>query len=293
MNARVRQLAAAQDDVVAGWQLLDEGWSRSMVQHRVSHHGWRVIHPGVYSLTASRLTRRQLWIAATLTTRDSALSHASAGAYWGIRQFEGNFETITRPGRGGPKQVGALLVCRSTTLKGNVMIHDGIRVTTVPRTSIDLAAHISDRATGRMFREALRLGLTTSRELSEALDRHEGRRRTRVLRDLATRYAGIPYRRTRSDAEAYALEILHDAGRAPPQVNTRTAGEEADLTWPKKRRIIEIDGPQYHRFPDEDVRKQAEWEAAGYRVERIPSDEIYARPDRLLELISGDGDGGA
>ena len=49
--------------------------------------------------------------------------------------------------------------------------------------------------------------------------------------------------------------------------------------------IIEIDGPQFHQFPDEDARKQARWEAAGFTVRRIPSDQVYNDPNRLLELI--------
>jgi hypothetical protein len=71
-----------------------------MIDHRVRQRGWRVVHPGVYALTNAPLTRRQLWIAATLTTPDSVLSHASAAACWGIRPFEGSFETVTRPGSG-------------------------------------------------------------------------------------------------------------------------------------------------------------------------------------------------
>ena len=64
----------------------------------------------------------------------------------------------------------------------------------------------------------------------------------------------------------------------------RIAGEEADLVWPARRWIIEIDGPQYHRFPEEDARKERAWQGAGYTVRRIPSDDIYERPERLIAL---------
>ena len=110
-----------------------------------------------------------------------------------------------------------------------------------------------------------------------------------MLAELAARYACLPYERTRSDPEGRALEVLHDAGVAPPRVNTRIAGEEADLVWPDDRLIVEIDGPQYHRFPEEDARKQRRWEAAGYTVRRIPSPRVYAEPERLLALIRPPG----
>jgi hypothetical protein len=255
-----------------------------MVDHRVAEHRWRSIHPGVYALTRAPLTRRQLWFAAALTSPDSVLSHASAGACWGFRPWQSRFETITRPGRGGPRRHGSLLVLRSAVLDGDTTRHEGIPITTAARTVIDLAMFLDDRATGRLFREALRLSTTTADELHQALSRCRGRRRNRMLADLARRYATLPYGRCRSNPEALALEILHDAGVEPPQVNVEVAGREADLVWRRHRRIIEIDGGGYHRFPAEDARKEAAWRKAGYTVGRISSDDVYDRPDELLRL---------
>jgi very-short-patch-repair endonuclease len=288
MDAQVRELAAVQGDIVAAWQLLAAGSTRRMLDHRLRQRGWRIVHPGVYALTNAPLTRRQLWIAATLTTPGSVLSHASGAACWGIRPFEGSFETVTRPGSGGPRRLGGLLVCRSKALDGDVTRHDGIRVTTAARTLIDLTPYLDARATRKAFREALRLTTTTRQQLVATLSRHRGRRGTRLLDDLTTRYSSVAYHRTRSDAEGRALELLHDAGLESPRANTRIAGEEADLAWPKQRLIIEIDGPQYHRFPDEDARKQREWEAAGYTVRRIASDLVYQQPARLIALACGE-----
>jgi hypothetical protein len=107
-----------------------------------------------------------------------------------------------------------------------------------------------------------------------------------VLRELATRYADLPYRRARSDAECLALERVHDGGFPPALLNSDIEGEEADLPWPQpKKRIIEIDGPQYHRFKDEDARKQRIWEAAGWTVRRISSDAVFDQPETFLELV--------
>src|SRR3954451_20401414 len=69
---------------------------------------------------------------------------------------------------------------------------------------------------------------------------------------------------------------------SPPRVNIRIAGEEADLVWPRRRLVVEIDGPQYHRFPGEDARKQGVWEAAGYTVRRVTGDRVYGDPAALL-----------
>ena len=291
MDVHLRALAARQADVVAAWQLLEAGATRGMVEHRLRERGWRVVHRGVYALTNAPLTKRQLWIAATLTTPDSVLSHASAGACWGFRPFEGPFETVTRPGSGGRRRWGGLLVCRSSTLDGDTTDHDGIAITTPERTLIDLAAHLGRRQTAKGLREALRLRTTAAQRLLSALARYPRRRGTPLLAELARRYQGLPYHRTRSDAESRALELLHDAGVEPPQVNVRIAGEEADLVWLQGRLIIEIDGPQYHRFPDEDARKQHLWEGAGFAVRRIGSDLVYEQPAALIALARGEGPG--
>jgi hypothetical protein len=252
-----------------------------MVDDHVARHRWRVIHLGVYALNAAPLTRHQRWMAATLTTPDTFLSHASAAACWGFRRFDGSYETVCRPGSGGRYRGNGVLVLRSRTLDGHTTRHRGVPITTVSRTLIDLAPHLDAREIGRALREAVRLKLVTMPEVGRKL---EGQRGTRQLADLVHRYSSLPYAGTRSPAEARALEILHDAGGDPPLVNTRIAGEEADLAWPKHGRIIEIDGPQYHRFKDEDARKEARWRKAGYDVRRIPSDAIFDDPGRLIAI---------
>jgi very-short-patch-repair endonuclease len=81
-----------------------------------------------------------------------------------------------------------------------------------------------------------------------------------------------------------ALEILRASGRSLPRLNVRIAGEEADLSWPDARLIVEIDGGPFHLDRGEDARKQRRWERAGWIVRRISSDEVYESPERLLAL---------
>jgi hypothetical protein len=56
MHAHVRELAADQDDLVAAWQLLAIGLTRRAIDDKVHRRRWRVVHPGVYALTAAPLT---------------------------------------------------------------------------------------------------------------------------------------------------------------------------------------------------------------------------------------------
>jgi very-short-patch-repair endonuclease len=283
----VRKLAARQADLVAAWQLIDAGWNRRAIEHWVGKWGWRRVHPGVYALTNAPLTQQQLWLAATLTAPGTVLSHASAAACWCFGQHKSRYQMVTRPGNGGRRTLGGVLVRRSTTLEGDTTRHQGIPITTGARTLVDQATHLNDKQLGRAFREALRLNATSTQQLFRALDRHGSRRGTARLKVLAARYGYLPYARTRSNAEAAALEVIHDAGIEPPKVNVRIAGEEADLTWPERKLIVEIDGPQFHQFAEEDARKQRAWERAGYVVRRLPSPVVYENPERLIALTQG------
>ena len=77
---------------------------------------------------------------------------------------------------------------------------------------------------------------------------------------------------------------MRTAKRPLPRLNVRIAGEEADLTWAALRMIVEIDGEPFHQDVGEDARKQGRWEAAGWSVARIPAEDVYERPGRLLSL---------
>ena len=110
--------------------------------------------------------------------------------------------------------------------------------------------------------------------------------RIRRLHVAVSRYAGLPLDRTKSDAEALALVLLREAARSPRLVNETLAGEEADLIWPDWGLIVELDGPQFHLDASEDLRKQQVWEAAGWTVRLLPTDDVYLHPDRLLALAT-------
>ena len=284
MDDLLAERAARQDNVVARWQLIDAGWSARAVAHRTAR--LRALHRGVYLTGHAPRSARQRWRAATLTAPGSVLSHASAAACWGFRRAEEGV-TITRPGSGGRRRLDGVLVFRSPTLAGDVTTHAGLPITTAGRTLLDIAPSLSDRALRKALREALRLRVVTIRQLRTVLARHPNGHGSGRLRVLAERYARLPLWRTRSDAEAMALELLDRAARPIPQVNVIVAGEEADLWWPDHRLIVEIDGPGYHRLRDDDARKTATWRAAGHTVRRLGSDDVFDRPHVLLALVPG------
>ena len=90
--------------------------------------------------------------------------------------------------------------------------------------------------------------------------------------------------RTKSDAEALGLAVLDGAGVEIPLVNVKVAGEEADYVWRAARWIVELDSRKWHH-PVEDARKTAVWERAAWTVRRIPTNDVYRHPHRLLAAV--------
>jgi len=285
-DVRLVELAGKQFNRVSRAQLVGLGLSDAAIAHRVSSGRLLAVEQGVFAM-APVLEHDDWgrWMGVTLTAPGSFLSHASAAAAWGFWSLPRGLETITRPGSGGPRRHGSVLVFRSTRLEGDCERLRGIPITSVSRTLLDLAARVSARALARAVREAVRLKLTTIAALADSLGRHRGRRGARRLGATLARYAGLPLDRARSGAEVRALEVLRAAGRSLPRLNARIAGEEADLSWPHARLIVEIDGGPFHFDVGEDARKQACWEAAGWTVQRLPSEDVYERPHRLLRLV--------
>lgn len=289
MHARLARLLARQEGVVARWQLLALGWSVDAIRHFVS--GLRVIGHGVYLTGHARITQEQRWWAAALSGPATALAGHSAGAAWGMRQGDSREEVVVRPGSGGPRRIGRVLIVRSKTLAGDVTRLRGMPITTPERTIADLARGLSAKATAKLVREGVRVKRTTMRELQAYLVTCPRRRGTAALRGYVDRCIRLPFDRCRSDAEAYGLEVLDAARLTIPGVNEEIAGEEADFSWPDQRLIIEIDGPDFHLFAEEDARKTAIWRAARWTVRRIPSDRVFDAPAELIALARAGGVG--
>jgi very-short-patch-repair endonuclease len=286
-DGHAAQLAGAQFNRVSRVQLLALGMSDAAIKRRVASRRLVAVEQGVFAF-APVLEHDQWgrWMGATLTKPGSVLSHVSAAVAWELLSRHRDFETITRPGLGGPRRHGGILVFRSQTLDGDCDRLRAIPITTVPRTLLDLAATgTSDRALARAVREGVRLGHTSIEEIAGRLGAYVGRRGSKRLAVTIARYAGLPLERARSGAEVRALELLRDAGLPLPRLNTRVAGEEADLSWPRARLIIEIDGGPFHLDVGADACKQRRWESAGWTVRRIDADRVHDDPDQLLALV--------
>jgi very-short-patch-repair endonuclease len=155
-----------------------------------------------------------------------------------------------------------------------VTTNDGIPVTTVARTVLDVAAMSRADQIERMLREADFLRLDDAVGVDALLERYPTRAGTRVLRRARQRIresAG----RTRSELEERFKRLLLKASLPPPETNaTLELGAitiEADFLWRDQMLIVELDGWQAHgtkaAFEADRARDRAAG-LAGFRVVR-------------------------
>jgi predicted transcriptional regulator of viral defense system len=248
-DALVADLAARQHGVVARFQLLALGLSREMVDGRIERGVLHRIHRGVYAVGHRRLTREGHLMAAVLANGEGAvLNDRSAAAHWGIQRYEGRI-TVNADGKPRARK-NTPFVARSWTLEPDEKTtHEGIPITTVARTILDLAATQPPPKLEKAIREAEFLRLFDLDELLHLIERHPKRKGIAKLRAIVV-LAAEARNRTRSDLEDRFLELLAKEGLPMPEINKRielpSATIEADMVWPDRQLIVELDGWQAH-----------------------------------------------
>jgi hypothetical protein len=215
--------------------------------------------------------------------RAAVLSHRSAGALWDLR-----------PSASGRPEVTAPSQCRRAGLRtyqaelepDEVTQVDGIPVTTVARTLLDLAAVLPPSQLERAVERAEALGLADTVPLAALLERHGGRRGTAALREVLQ--GGVQPVLTREELEARFLTFLdaHDLPRPAVNEDLHLAGRwiQPDFLWREQRLIVELDGHETHRTRaafERDRERDRILQAAGWRVVRITWRQLHEDPDAI------------
>lgn len=157
-------LAARQHGVVARKQLVALGLGRGAIAHRLAVGRLHRVHPGVYAVGHPLLAARGRWMAAVLACgRSALLSHRTAASLWGLMPTAAARTDVTTPARsrGGPPGIRIHRV-RSLHPEDGATV-DGIPVTSVSRTLLDLAEVLSAGRLARALEEPNACGCWTWR----------------------------------------------------------------------------------------------------------------------------------
>jgi hypothetical protein len=233
----LHRLAEPQHGHVTRQQLLTTGISGSEIQHLVENGLLIRVHAGVYALGYRQRTPMATAAAARLACGDDAvLSHDSAAALYGLRQWPRIPEVTTSVRRRRP----GIRVHRSGTLtRADLTRQYGIQVTTAARAILDISGRLSDAELIQIVsdaRRAGRLGPTALYQLLAASVR-------------AARLIDPQQAPSESIFMAHFLLFLKRYRLPIPVTEYWFHGFRVDAIYPAHRLIIELDSWEFHSNP--------------------------------------------
>lgn len=292
VEIRCFQVASRQHGVLSRAQARELGMSDRQVSRLTPSGRWKTLFPAVYAVVGAPSTWHQKLKAASLWAgRGFAVSHRAAAALHGFARFpEGDVElSITRELRPPP---GVTVHRTSSLSRRDITSIEGLCVTSVARTLLDLCALGDQALLSASLDEALRRRKTTLDKLQVALSTAAYRRGVGVLRVLVDEHLGgtAP---TESELEARVVELLGSAGlpRAVRQQTILVGGRvrRMDFRILGTPVIIEADGYAYHsslQTFESDRLRNNELTARGFRVLHWTWAAVRDRPEELLsELV--------
>ena len=261
------RLAEENHGIVTARQLRGLGYSRAAVARATAAGRLHRVHRGVYAVGRRDLTPHGRCLAAVAACRPGAvLSHASAAWLWGMLAPCPPVPEVTVPRHGHRRE--RIRVHHAATLAPEERAAtEGIPVTSVPRTLLDLAATGGRRRLGGAVERCERLGLLDLPALDALLRRRRGQRGAPALRDALEIYRDPVFSRARS--ERLFLDLVMRAGLPRPAINHFVAGYEVDAYWEAERFAVEIDGWAWHR-------DRASFERDPVKIERLKLSGIEA-----------------
>ena len=273
-------LAYRQHGRVAHWQLVELGLSTSAIGRLVARGWFYRVHRGVYAVGHTRPTTSTRWWDAVLACGPGAmLSHRSAAAVHGLRRTSSQVVHVTVPAGGSYPNQRQIVVHRVRRLEpAEHTLVDGLPVTSVARTLLDMAAIVNSDLLDELLEAAERNKTLDTTAIDAVCGR--GRAGSKALKRALSVYQPMPGW-TRSKLERRAFKACVSAGIAAPAVNLWIEGMECDLAWVDGKVIVEVDGPIWHGTTlarHRDPRRDTILQLARYAVMRVPEWRLVYEP---------------
>jgi very-short-patch-repair endonuclease len=282
------ELAERQHGVVGRWQLLEAGWSEGAIKKRIASGRLHRLHAGVYLVGHRLIQREGRWMAAVLASGpDAVLSHRSAAALWRIREDSRAAIDVTTPHRSRSWRH----ICRhvSPLPPDEVTRKDGIPVTTVPRTILDLAAIEPLASVKALIREMEFRELRDRLSLWDLVERYPGRRGIRKVAAALDALRDEPLDERRCGLEERFAPFLQRHRLPRPNFNGWIVLDhgrrfQVDCHWSGTDQIVELDGWAGHKTRTafrEDRARDRILRVHGYEVTRITWNQLDDEPEAI------------
>jgi hypothetical protein len=254
------------------------------------------LYRGVYAVGHRAVSYKGELLAAVYASgKGAVLSHYDAAWLWRLWRGTGHVHHVTVPTRGRQAQGRIKLHQVRSLHPDDVAVVDGIPVTSVERTLLDMAQFLPLNRLRRLFEEAERLRIFDLRRMEAVCARSNGRRGSGKAR-AAMREARPDPAKTRSDLEIQFLEFCRAHGIREPAMNLWIEGQEVDAVWLEEKVAVELDSYEFHRTRSAFERDRIRWEelqVAEWKPLRVTDRRMETAPlelrDHLLSLLAGSG----
>ena len=273
-------------------QFLELGATQKMIENRAATGRFPRVHRDVYRVAGSVNTFHQKVLAACLSAGEAGVaSHRAAGYLWHLEGVEPTVE-ITIPETQKAVLRGVVL---HRAVKPTPFRHliDGVPVTPLPRTFIDLAAVLGRKELERALDEACAQRLIVPGYLKRHLDKlgRRGRKGAGVLNEILEERGDGPF--VHHGFERRLARVLDRGGVPRPTVQYEVripngVTKYIDFAYPEEMVAIEADSFRWHSTKHAWARDRAtrvELAALGWRVLPITWHDMVTRPMWVVEQV--------
>lgn len=268
------------------------GLAKATLSRRVTDGIFVRIAPGVLALPGTA-TRPDIEMRAAMKTLGAVVSHQSAARIHGLQPIEDSLPNVTVSHRGTHTFPGVIVHQSTDLLDEHVMEIADMRVTTPPRTIVDLSKVYSARRLERIVENALIAGkvdLDDLVELTTALSRR-GKVGIKRMRRVVENLTGNAL--SESELERLLVELIVNAGLPEPVKQfhapwLRRLNGRVDLAYPMYKILIEGDSRRWHgtfdAFENDRTRDNAA-QIAGWIILRITWRMIQTEPSTVIQTV--------
>jgi very-short-patch-repair endonuclease len=282
-DREIERIATAAHGVVTRRQLLDAGVTEEEIKQRLARGALLREHWGVYRVGHQAPSVHARYMAAVLACGEGALlSGRAAGHLHGLVKGAPPKPTVTTPTQRSVRGV-ATRRARHPDPRDRA-VRDGIPVTTVARTLVDLAADLTPGALARACHEAGVLYRTTPADVDAVLARRPNSPGAKKLRRIL--HGETPV--TLSRLESRFLALLTADNLPLPVTNRPAGGRRVDCRWPEHRLTVELDSYRYHSSRhawEQDRRREREAHARGDDIRRYTHGDVFENPRPMLREL--------
>lgn len=269
------------------------GMPKTTLQRRAADGIFVRIGPGLFALPGTA-TRADLALRAAHKHLNAVVSHQSAARIHGFETGGSTPPSVTVSHRGTHTFDGVVVHQATDLLEEHVVEIDGLRVTSPPRTLVDLAKVLKRGRLERIIEQALvsrKVDLSEFVEMVATLSRRGKKGFKNLHLIIDGRLVGIE--KLESELERITLRLIADAGLPEPMAQfyapwLKPLKGRVDLAYPDLRILIECDSRRWHgrfdAFEVDRVRDNAA-QLVGWIVLRFTWRMIKDEPSQVIATI--------